>query len=76
MAKKRNRVVGHKAWTTHDEKSFIEQLGSHKRNSLPRSVLLVKYLHFMTHVRVNFGAIDKNEVIAFTQKVMRNEGIN
>jgi hypothetical protein len=63
----------HGAWTTHDEEEFIEQLGSWTRNSLPRGILLAKYLNFMTSIRTNFGAINKDKAIAFTKKMMSVE---
>lgn len=64
----------HGVWTTRDEEEFIEQLGSWTSNSLPRGILLAKYLNFMTSGRTNFGVINKEKVIAFTHKMVAIEG--
>lgn len=64
----------HALWTTHDEEEFIEQLGSWTSNSLPRGILLAKYLNFITSVRTNFGVVNKEKVIAFAKKMIAIEG--
>lgn len=81
MATKNNKTKKHQyeslthgLWTTHDEEEFVEHLGSWTRNSLPRGILLAKYLNFMTNVRINFGAINKEKIITFTQKIIDSEG--
>jgi len=61
----------HASWTIHDEEAFVEQLGSHTKNSLPRPVLLAKYINFMTTTRVNFVRMDKGHLIEYAKKALK-----
>ncbi len=62
--------VQHIAWTTYDEEKFIDELGEF-RDSLPRPVLLAKYINFMTTTRVNFARMDKGHLIEYAKKALK-----
>jgi hypothetical protein len=64
----------HSLWTSHDEEVFLDGLGGHTKGSLPRPVLLNKYISFMENTRVSFGRLNKESLINYAKEaIVKNE---
>jgi hypothetical protein len=66
--------LSHGIWTNVDEEKFLDGLGGHRRDALPRLILLEKYVDFMQNSRVNFGKLNQDILIGYAKKaIIKNE---
>lgn len=62
-------------WDMEREKEFIDGLGRHrKENTVPRLILLSRYLDSCIKRRIDWEGLEKGEVIRYIKESIENEG--
>jgi len=61
-------------WSTASEKLWLDKLGTHRRDSLPKATALAKYIE-NSKKRMNWGMINKEEVLQYAKDLLLAEGI-
>jgi hypothetical protein len=64
-------VTVNRNWTTENEKEWLDNLGTHRRNGLPKKESLEKYLE-ANEKRTDWGSINK-EVLAYAKELLERE---
>lgn len=59
-------------WSTENEKDWLKNLGTHRRNSLSKKESLEKYLE-ASNKRVNWGSINKEEILSYAKELLEKE---
>lgn len=70
ILKKRTGIDVTRRWTTIHEKEWLDGLGTHRRNSLPKSIALAKYIE-NSKKRTDWGTINKEEVLKYANDLLQ-----
>lgn len=67
-------VTESRNWTTENEKEWLNNLGTHRRNGLPKKESLEKYLE-ASEKRTDWGSINKEKVLAYAKELLEREKV-
>lgn len=59
-------------WTTENEKEWLDNLGTHRKNGLSKKESLERYLE-ASNKRTNWGNIDREEVLTYAKELLEKE---